>query len=192
MERPVIKEAVAVEGKDDIAAVLRAADALCIATHGFGMEEKALELMAQAYGRQGLIILTDPDRAGENIRRKLTERFPLARQAYISTEDAAKDGDIGVENARPDVILRALLNARSPEGAGQAEGTEGFIPVQPEDLAMLGLTGGEGSAKLREQTGKALGIGGCNAKAFLKRLHAFGIGKEELIRAWESCRAPKG
>ncbi|MBR4224948.1 MAG: MBL fold metallo-hydrolase, partial [Oscillospiraceae bacterium] len=33
---------------------------------------------------KGLVILTDPDHAGEQIRRMLTERFPEAVQAYIA------------------------------------------------------------------------------------------------------------
>ena len=40
MEKIVIKEAVVVEGRDDISAVSRAADALVIATHGFGISKE--------------------------------------------------------------------------------------------------------------------------------------------------------
>jgi ribonuclease M5 len=51
------------------------------------------------------------------------------------------------------------------------------------DLDELGLSGGEGSREIRQEAGKALGIGYANAKGFLRKLSGFGIKREELYEA---------
>lgn len=183
MERVAIREAVVVEGRDDVSAVLRAVDAAVLTTQGWGLPEEGLAQIRGAYERQGIIILTDPDHAGRRIRERLTSMFPEAKQAYLVSGDASKrkDGktvDIGVENASPEAIRAALLNAKA-QTREPAAGTAG-----PEDLAALGLTGGSGSSELRAAVGRELGIGQCNAKAFAKRMKAFGITREELMAAW--------
>ena len=48
-----------------------------IETHGFGITKETWAELEIAYKERGLIILTDPDHAGEQIRRMLTEKFPL-------------------------------------------------------------------------------------------------------------------
>ena len=182
-----LKEAVVVEGRDDEAAVRKAADAAVIATHGWGLPQDALERIEAAYRRQGIVILTDPDHAGETIRRRLTALFPEAKQAYLTRPEGEKcrDGrvqDVGVENASPEAIQRALLSAKADvRGAAPQDAEE---PVTPYELAELGLSGCAGSDALRTAVGKDLGIGGCNAKAFCRRLKAFGITREELLAAW--------
>ena len=183
MERVCLKEAVVVEGRDDISAVLRAVDAEVLATHGWGLPEDHLEQIRGAYERQGIVILTDPDHAGNQIRERLTALFPNAKQAYLIREDAAKtkDGqtvDVGVENAAPEAILSALLQAKAQ--MQEPGGSE----VRMDDLIMLGLAGGPGSEALRTKLGKALGIGQCNAKTFVSRMGHFGISREEFLAAW--------
>ena len=187
MERVRLQEAVVVEGRDDEAAVLRAVDAAVFSTHGWGMSEEALANIENAYERQGIIILTDPDHAGEEIRRRLSERFPGAKQAYLSRPDAEKqkDGrivDIGVENADPEAILDALLAAKAQVRVAADPAAE--PAVTPADLISLGLAGSPQSNVLRQAIGRELGIGSCNAKAFCRRLSAFGITREELLAAW--------
>ena len=184
MERVRLQEAVVVEGRDDEAAVLRAVDAAVFSTHGWGMSDEALHNIESAYARQGIVILTDPDHAGEEIRRRLSERFPEAKQAYLSRPDAEKrkDGriaDIGVENAEPEAIRDALLAAKAEVREAAPQDT-----VTPADLISLGLAGSPQSSALRQAVGKELGIGSCNAKAFCRRLSAFGITREELLAAW--------
>ena len=71
----MLKEVVIVEGKSDIAAVKRAIDADCIATGGFHLTKNVLRTVSGAYNRRGIIILTDPDSAGENIRNFLSKNF---------------------------------------------------------------------------------------------------------------------
>lgn len=184
--RLVTGMAIVVEGRDDVDAVSRACDTLIIPTHGFGIRERTWELMEKAYNEIGLIILTDPDHAGEDIRRRLTRRFPEAVQCYMAREDAEKADDIGIENARPEDIRAAVARALELHGsAGSRETDPGeseaaYREVGPRELAELGLAGTEGAAELRNSVTRELGIGYCNARALTGRLRSFRIGYEEL------------
>jgi len=180
MTKPGIREVIVVEGRDDVSAVLRAVDADVLCTHGYGISQRTLEQIKNAYESRGIIIFTDPDHAGAAIRNKLTSEFPGALQAYLTQGEAEKDGDIGIENAAPDAILKALEAAgrtarpKGPEDAG--------LPVF-DDLVALGLAGTPGSAALREAVGARLGTGFANGNAFVKRLQRRGISRRELADA---------
>ena len=180
-----INETVIVEGRDDTINLKRAVDCFTIETHGFGIRRETWEQIEKAYSERGIIIFTDPDHSGEEIRRKLTERFPDAGQAYIARRDALKKGDVGVENAEPEVIAGALLRARDlmKRKAPLEEDISAKDPITMNDLDELGLSSGEGSRELRQEAGKALGIGYANAKGFLRKLSGFGIKREELYEA---------
>ena len=71
MEKLKIEEVIVVEGRDDTAAINRGVEAVTIETHGFGMSENMWKLIDSAYKTKGIIVFTDPDYAGENIRRKI-------------------------------------------------------------------------------------------------------------------------
>ena len=90
MNRPKIKQVLIVEGRDDTCAVNRAVDVMTIETHGFGMSDEMWQRIDRAYRTSGIIILTDPDRAGENIRKKILERYPDAGQAFLPRDKALK------------------------------------------------------------------------------------------------------
>ena len=171
-----ITETIVVEGKDDKSAVLAAVDANVICTSGYGLNDSIISLIEAAYRETGIIIFTDPDHAGRKIRERLTGLFPDAGHAYLTRSQSFKDGDIGIENARPEDILKALEAAKASEDAGASD-------VTMEDLFLLGLAGDEGSARRRETAGARLGIGYANTKTFLKRLRFMGISVERLKEA---------
>lgn len=173
-----IKEIIIVEGRDDTAAVKKSVDAVTIETHGYGITRETWSLIEKAYKEKGIIVFTDPDHAGEQIRRRLMDRFPDAKEAFLDRQDAQKSGDIGIENASPESIRHALSLAHcSTEDNG---GEEVF---ELEDLAAAGLTGREDSACRRQELGRRLGIGYCNGKRLLQRLNRFGITREEFYKA---------
>lgn len=184
-----IKEIIVVEGRDDTAAINRAVDAQTIETHGFGIRKSTWELIDRAYNdpELGIIVFTDPDHAGNEIRRRVKERCPGCKEAFLARKDATKDGDIGIENAEPEAIIEALSKAhctvwgQAEPGVKPAAGGSGEFTKT--DLVDAGLSGGEGALERREALGKALGIGGGNAGAFLKKLNHFGISKEEYYEA---------
>ena len=178
MNRPKIEQALIVEGRDDTCAVNRAVDAMTIETHGFGMSDEMWQRIDRAYRTSGIIILTDPDRAGENIRKKILERYPDAGQAFLPRDKALKKSNVGVENAKPEDIAEAIEKAL--KNMESRDGSRGSGDFTTEDMERFGLSGGPGASERRARLGDALGIGYGNGKTFLKRLNAFGITREEF------------
>jgi len=172
----MIKEVIIVEGRDDITAVKRAVDAEVIAVGGFGINKKVIDRIKEAQKRQGVIVFTDPDFAGEKIRKIISKRVEGIKHAYISQKDGTKDGDIGVENAEPETIIRALE-------AAKCELKEKRDDFNINDMIFFGLTGNTKSKEKRDMLGKELGIGYCNSSQFLTRLNNYGINREEFVNA---------
>lgn len=172
----MIKEVIVVEGKQDIVAVSRAVEADFIITNGFSLRPHTLDAIKHAYERRGILIFTDPDSAGERIRRFLAKRFPNAKHAFLSQEEAYANDDIGVEQASPEAILSAIRCART----SSIEITETFTMT---DLVVNGLSGGADAAARRNELGRRIGIGYANGKTFLHRLNHYGVTREEFERA---------
>ena len=181
----MIKEVIVVEGRDDITAVKQAVDAEVIAVGGFGINAKVIDRIREAQKRKGVIILTDPDFAGEKIRSIISKRVKGIKHAYIAQEDGIKGDDIGVENASPEVIIRALNKAKASEEVVEEIFTS-------EDMFYFKLTGDINSKKRRLMLGKELGIGYGNANQMLIRLNKYSISKEEFINAIEKIERNLG
>ncbi len=171
-----IKEVIVVEGRDDVTAVKAAVDAEMIIVNGFAVHKKeTLEKIRVAQEKRGIIILTDPDYAGDKIRRTIEDYVPGAKHAYISRSEGTRlrDGNIGVENASPEDIRKALEKAKY-----KTIDIEDTFTMA--DMLEYGLNGRSESKGMRSQVGSELGIGYSNAKQFLSKLNHFGITKEEL------------
>lgn len=172
----MIKEVIVVEGRADEAAVKRSVEAEIIVLSGFGISAETFQRIETAYQRRGIIILTDPDFAGEKIRSRLSEKYPDAKHAFLSRENATKGEDIGVENASPENIRYALAHARCEQSQEEAVFTF-------SDLQQLGLAGTGEASRRRDRLGEMLGIGYGNAKTFLKRLNHYGVTPKEVKEA---------
>ena len=174
----MLKEVLVVEGKMDTVAIRRALEADTIETGGFTLAPYTLRQIEAAYKKRGIIILTDPDGAGERIRRFLTERFPEAGQAFIPKIQATANNDVGVEQAQPEAILAALAKVRHHDYRPQVEFTH-------MDLFRYDLNGSPQAAARRDALGAELGIGYGNAKRFLERLNHYGVSRQEFLAALE-------
>ena len=172
----MIKEVLVVEGKMDVVAIDKAVEADCIITEGFNLKPQALDSIAKAYQKRGIIIMTDPDSAGERFRRFLTKRFPEAKHAFIPKEDATANNDIGIEQASPEAIRTALAKVRTMDW----EPTNNFTGA---DLLKAGISGSPAASEKRAKLGAVLGIGYANAKTFLQRLNHYGITRQEFQQA---------
>ncbi|MFC5406755.1 ribonuclease M5 [Cohnella soli] len=179
-----IREVIVVEGKDDTTAVQRAVGADTIETGGSAIDESVLRRIELAQARRGVIVLTDPDSPGERIRKRVSERVPGCKHAFLTKDEARSRRGIGVEHATDDAIRRALASVRDPEAAAGSE-TVMADGLEWSDLLDAGLIVHASSARRRERMGELLGIGYANGKQFFKRCRMFRITRTEFLAALE-------
>ena len=169
----MIKEVLVVEGKMDVVAIDKAVEVDFIITEGFNLKPQALKNIEQAYKKRGIIIMTDPDSAGERIRKYLSRRFPGAKHAFVPVEEATDNDDIGIEQAKPDAIRKALAKVRT-------------LDWEPKKtFTGADLSGAADASVRRARLGEKLGLGFANAKTFLTRLNHYGVSREEFDRVLE-------
>ncbi len=174
-----IEEIIVVEGRDDVSAVKSAVDAEVIEVNGFAVRKKStLDKIKFAHEKKGVIVLCDPDFAGEKIRKTIEDYVPGVKHAYISRKEGTKKDNIGVENANADAIIAALNGAKFKE-----KNNENTFTMA--DMWDNGLVGNNKSQEIRSIVGKELRIGYANGKQFLNKLNNFGITREELKKALE-------
>lgn len=177
--KPIIKEIIVVEGKDDVAAVRQAVEATILITNGMGLTEKRLNEIVELAKRQGVIIFTDPDVPGTMIRNCIAEKIPNAKHAFLSRKAARHPvtGKLGIEYASAADIQNALAACY----ATTQEVTEPLYTMS--DLMHWGLVGRSDAFKRRAQFCDLLHLGQANGKALLKRLNQFAIEEEIIIEA---------
>ncbi|MCR8636095.1 MULTISPECIES: ribonuclease M5 [Paenibacillus] len=181
----MIKEIIVVEGKDDTTAIKRAVEAETIETGGSAINKDIIKRIKLAQQRRGVIVLTDPDHAGERIRKIITAQVPGCKHAFITQENATSKGDIGVENASVETIREALSNLRTDYESAESD-------ITLDDLVAAGLIVHPQAASRRMAVGKVLGIGYCNGKQFYKRCRMFQITREEFAAAWRQLDKEEG
>lgn len=148
-----------VEGRYDKNTLAQIVDAPIFCTNGFGvMNDPALvALLREAAQRRGLVILTDSDAAGFVIRNYLKGCLPRGKilHAYIPEimgkerrkSVPGKEGKLGVEGMKPEIILQALRDAGATIEGETVRREDGAITKQ--DLYALGLSGGADSSRKR-------------------------------------------
>lgn len=195
------KPLIVVEGKNDAHAIRRALGKVDVLwTEGFGLTEEKLSYIAEMADRCGVIVCTDPDFAGLQIRERIERRVPKVRHVFLSKKIAMneKGDDIGLENVSPDEIRKAfakILEEKQEPILGFADASADQTPIdqiEMQDLLQCGLIGQAGAAAKRARLGKILGIGDTNAKQFLFRVNRFGITKAEFINAAEQLEKGLG
>ena len=185
-----LEQAIVVEGKYDKNTLSQLVDAPIFETNGFGvMKDRALvALLRRAAGTRGRIVLTDSDGAGFVIRNYLKCVLPKQGvfHAYIPDvpgkerrkDKPGKEGKLGVEGMRPEVLLQAL------ERAGVRERTDERPQITKTDLFLCGLSGGAGSARRRAELMRRLELPEhLGANAFLDALNLL-MTREALFREY--------
>ena len=163
-----VREVIVVEGRYDKNALSQVVDAVIIETSGFGIfndaeKRKLLRTMAEA---RGLIVLTDSDGAGFVIRNYIKGCVDpkLVKHAYIPDiygkerrkSAPSREGKLGVEGMKPQVLLDALIRAGAT--FDDEENKKPAPRISKADMYARGLSGREGSAEKRAQLIKQLGL----------------------------------
>ncbi len=196
-----VREAIVVEGRYDKNTLAQIVDAPIFTTEGFGIfkNREQLALLRQVAERRGLIILTDSDGAGFVIRNFLKGTIPEKnlKQAYIPDVSGkeprkrtpGKEGKLGVEGLRPEVLVQALKNA----GATFDEDAEAsFGKITKADFVELGLSGGQKSGEKRLELARQCNLPEhMSANALLQALNLI-LTKEDLVALVSSLEKKHG
>lgn len=119
MEKVKISLPIVVEGRYDKSALSGFLDATIITTGGFGIfNNKEKQALLRRIGNEGIILLTDSDGGGKQIRKFLQGILPKEKihNLYIPKIEgkesrkrkASAAGTLGVEGMEKEVILRLL------------------------------------------------------------------------------------
>ena len=162
-----IKEAILVEGRYDKNTLSQIVDAPILETNGFGIfkDKKQLALLRQVAEKRGLIVFTDADGAGFVIRNHVKSAIPgkFLKHAYTPDvfgkerrkDKAGKEGKLGVEGMKPEVILEALRRAGATI---EGENVPAPQTITKQDMMALGLSGGADASAKRLELLKKLNL----------------------------------
>ena len=189
-----IVEAIVVEGRYDKNTLSQIVDAPILETNGFGIfhDKAQMDLLRKVAMKRGLIVLTDSDGAGFVIRNRIKGAIDpkYLKHAYIPDipgkerrkSAPGKEGKLGVEGMTPEIILESLRRAGATI---EGERIDARNCITKQDMAELGLSGGEDSAAKRQKLQKALGFPEkMSANALLQALNLL-YTPEELISVLE-------
>ena len=191
-----IREAIVVEGRYDIDKVRKIFDTAVIETRGFGIykDKEKLQLIRKLAVTCGVILLTDPDGAGFQIRNYLKGAIPEGRvyQALVPDRPGkerrkaapSKEGLLGVEGLEEDLIREAVLGCGICADGVPAP-RAGFTKV---DFFELGLSGKEHSAELRRRLAARLDLPRRITANGLLEVCDLLLTREQLEQAVQACR----
>lgn len=160
-----IKEAIVVEGNYDKIKLSRIFDTCIVVTDGFMIfkNKSMINMLKKLSDTNGIIIFTDSDRAGFQIRNYIKNclKGKNVKHAYIPDikgkerrkDKPSKEGFLGVEGISDDIIIEAVKNASTVE-----EEKNDLKLITKSDLVSDGLCGLADSHIKRSKFLKSLGL----------------------------------
>jgi ribonuclease M5 len=163
-----IQQAIVVEGKYDKIKLSSIVDAVILVTNGFQIYKNPEQLdLIRYYARTtGVILLTDADRAGFQIRNYLKGAIREGRIYQVYTPDIygkehrkekpSAEGKLGVEGIQKELLLAAFERAGilTEEADPKSEAEQ----ITQYDLYAVGLSGGADSSTRRRALQRQLSL----------------------------------
>lgn|SRR5574344_128075 len=167
---------IVVEGKTDVSFLQEFIKSEFVITNGSAVSRETLDYLKEASKHKEIIILTDPDFPGKQIRDTIAKEIPNAKHAFVRKEVSIKHGKVGVAESTKDEVLKALDGMFSLK-------SENNSSLSQVDLYKLGLIGQENSKKLRKILEDKFSLGFCNGKTLKVRLNSLNITYNQLEEA---------
>ncbi|HHT66842.1 MAG TPA: DUF4093 domain-containing protein [Erysipelotrichaceae bacterium] len=157
-----------VEGKEDVAYLSNYISSEIIPVNGFELCPKTMEYLKD----KKVIIMTDPDEAGKQIRQNINKIITNASNVEIDISKCSRDKKKGIAECEIGEVLSKLrpyaldkIN-KSPH-------------IGLPDLQKIGLIN---NAKLRSYVCEQLNLGKCNNKQLIKRVNNHKIEIQQMER----------
>ena len=156
-----------VEGKEDASYLSNYIASEIVLVNGFEIPKTTINYLKN----KKVIVLNDPDEAGQKIRKRINVLLPDATNVEIDIKKCNRGNKNGVAECEIDEILTKLKQYSVTANESQSD-------IKMSDLYDLGLLGNQ---ELRKSVCAKLNLGECNAKTLYKRLIANNIKLKELV-----------
>lgn len=170
------KQVFIVEGAHDASKLVEVLGPVhIITTNGSEISSDTLDVIKTLDETHDLIIFTDPDFAGERIRKIVSKDLQNVYHAFLKRQQAFSKNKkkIGIEHASKQDILEALSHM-------QLVKNQSICDIDMAFLYDYGLIGQANSKDKRAYLSEQLHLGHVNAKTLIKRLMLFGIDKKKI------------
>lgn len=174
MNKETIQEIIVVEGKNDTHRLKQFFNCETIETGGKAMDDAILERIIQANKTRGIIVFTDPDWPGEQIRRWVSAAVPNCKHAFIDKKKARTDKKVGIEHANKEDLIQALSTCVTFTQEKESLSWQEFLSL---DLI--------GDSKKRYDVCDRFHIGPCNGKTCFKRLNQMQVTLQDIKEIME-------
>ncbi len=184
MQKKKIKFPIIVEGKYDKNTLLQLFDATIITTDGFGVfnNKEKQALLRKLAARGGIILLTDSDGGGRQIRSFLQSILPPERifNLFIPErqgkerrkKEASKSGLLGVEGMEREVLENLFKNFTSVDACDENSHDNSRRMLTKLDFFNDGLSGSPNSVEKRNELAKLLDLPrGMTSKALIEAIN---------------------
>ena len=152
-----LKYPLVVEGKEDASYLSNYIASEIIVTNGYELDSSLISYLKD----KDVIVLTDPDEAGQQIRNKLNCMLNKVHNVEVDIDKCVRGKKNGVAECQIDEILckLALFFENNPENHAE---------ITSFDLYDLKITE---NSQLRAYVSEKLNLGTCNNKQLLKRMN---------------------
>ena len=165
---------IVVEGKDDVAFLSSFIDSMYVTTRGYVIPKEEIDFIAHI-GNKQIIILTDSDQAGEEIRNRLNQCLISAINVKLDITLCNKNNKHGVAEAEKSEVLSKLKQYLKAE------------PNKKENVCLADIENlGINTKQKRENLCTRLHLGLCNTKTMINRINYKELTKEEIKKQMES------
>jgi len=165
-----------VEGKDDETLIKSFLEVHVFKSDGYNIRNEDIKFLNKAAKLYKIIVLTDPDEAGERIRKRINENVENTHNVFLDRSLCNKHGKHGVAESTKQHILERLKDYITLESPRIGN-------VTIFQLNQLGLNGDSKAKEKRDYICKRFSLGVCNGKTMLERLNLLNIKVEEIIEA---------
>lgn len=175
------EEVIVVEGRDDTKRLIETYgnQVKTIETNGSAIDTSILQRIKRAQEQFGVIVFTDPDFAGQKIRRTIIRAVPQAKEAFLTQEEAnphRRNHSLGIEHASPAAIRQAIDRISQRKTDTESE------EISQATLIKLKLIGHPKASMHRKKLAQVFNLGHVNGKQLRKQLMRYGITEEQLVR----------
>ena len=158
-----------VEGKEDMAFISSYYNGIFVTTNGCEIPAKEIDFLKLTSKKSKILVLTDPDSAGDTIRKRINIEIPSSINLYIEPISRAGRRKHGVAESTKEQIDNILKEYTTEKDIFNEH-------YSTSDLYKIGLNNKE----KRELVCDAFHLGVCNNKNLLLRINYLGIKMSQI------------